>query len=100
MTKPVITRLHRHFAEFDYRYNARKQREGERTVRAIPQAVGERLRYQQTQMAWARAVHVNAGDVRAYTMWTYPYLTTEWSHDSMRDTMAGVLKRKVEGACN
>ncbi len=39
--------LHRYLAEFDYRYSARKMRDGERTVQAIRQAAGKRLRYEQ-----------------------------------------------------
>ncbi|HVR32568.1 MAG TPA: IS1595 family transposase [Acidimicrobiia bacterium] len=38
--------LHRYLAEFDYRYSTRKMSDGERTVRAIQQAAGRRLKYQ------------------------------------------------------
>lgn len=37
--------LHRYVAEFDFRYNTRRLEDGERTVRAIRQAEGKRLRY-------------------------------------------------------
>lgn len=39
--------LHRYVAEFEYRYNTRKLGDGERTTKAIRQAVGKRLRYKQ-----------------------------------------------------
>jgi transposase-like protein len=39
--------LPRYLAEFDYRYNTRKIKDGERTERAIRQTVGKRLRYQE-----------------------------------------------------
>jgi len=38
--------LHRYLAEFDYRYNTRKVKDGERTIRAIQQTAGKRLRYE------------------------------------------------------
>jgi hypothetical protein len=34
--------LHRYVGEFDYRYNTRKVKDGERAVKAIRQAVGKR----------------------------------------------------------
>lgn len=37
--------LDRYLAEFDYRYSNRKVKDGERTVRAIEQVAGKRLRY-------------------------------------------------------
>jgi len=37
--------LHRYVSEFDYRYNSRKGTDGERTVQAIRQTAGKRLRY-------------------------------------------------------
>ena len=37
--------LHRYLAEFDYRYSTRKDKDGERTKRAIRQAAGKRLKY-------------------------------------------------------
>ena len=37
--------LHRYLAEFDYRYNTRKWKDGERTVKAIQMAGGKRLVY-------------------------------------------------------
>lgn len=43
--------LHRYVSEFDYRYNMRKVKDGERTVRAIRQAAGKRLQYQQAVTA-------------------------------------------------
>jgi hypothetical protein len=39
--------LNRYLAEFDYRDNMRKSRDGERTMRTIRQAAGKRLRYQE-----------------------------------------------------
>lgn len=39
--------LHRYVAEFEYRYNTRKMNDGERTTKAIQQAVGKRLLYSQ-----------------------------------------------------
>lgn len=45
--------LNRYLAEFDYRYNTRKVKDGERTVRAIRQAGGKRLMYQHTRRATA-----------------------------------------------
>lgn len=39
--------LPRYLAEFDYRYNTRKVKDGERTVTAIRQSAGKRLRYAQ-----------------------------------------------------
>lgn len=39
--------LHRYLAEFDYRYNARKVKDGERTVSAIQRMSGKRLTYRQ-----------------------------------------------------
>jgi transposase-like protein len=39
--------LHRYISEFDYRYNTRKAPDGDRTVRAIRQSEGKRLRYRQ-----------------------------------------------------
>jgi transposase-like protein len=38
--------LHRYLAEFDFRYSTHKVKDGERTVRAIRQTAGKRLRYQ------------------------------------------------------
>lgn len=43
--------LHRYVAEYDYRYNTRKVKDGERTVRAIRQATGRRLLYEGTASA-------------------------------------------------
>lgn len=43
--------LHRYVAEFDYRYSTRKIKDGERTVKAIRQAAGKRLRYRETATA-------------------------------------------------
>jgi transposase-like protein len=40
--------LHRYLSEFDYRYNTRKSLDGDRTVRAIRQVAGKRLRYRQS----------------------------------------------------
>ena len=40
--------LHRYLSEFDYRFNTRKIEDGERTVRAIKQTEGKRLRYRDT----------------------------------------------------
>ena len=37
--------LHRYLAEFDYRDNTRKWKDGERTVKAIQMAGGKRLVY-------------------------------------------------------
>ncbi len=37
--------LHRYLAEFDYRYNARKCKDGDRTEQAIKQVAGKRLTY-------------------------------------------------------
>lgn len=37
--------LHRYLAEFDFRYNARKIEDGERTALAIQGAEGKRLMY-------------------------------------------------------
>src|SRR5689334_23258165 len=37
--------LHRYLAEFDFRYNARKATDGERTVLAVRQVDGKRLQY-------------------------------------------------------
>lgn len=37
--------LHRYLAEFDYRYNARKLTDGERTVQTFGQVAGKRLMY-------------------------------------------------------
>jgi transposase-like protein len=37
--------LHRYLAEFEFRYNARKMNDGERTTLAIQSAEGKRLRY-------------------------------------------------------
>lgn len=37
--------LHRYLSEFEFRYNTRKMRDGERTVAAIRGAEGKRLRY-------------------------------------------------------
>ncbi|MGH2503208.1 MAG: IS1595 family transposase [Ktedonobacterales bacterium] len=39
--------LNRYLAEFDYRYNTRKNKDGERTMRTIRQAAGKRLHYQE-----------------------------------------------------
>jgi predicted cupin superfamily sugar epimerase len=39
--------LHRYVSEFEFRYNARKVEDGERTVLAIRKAEGKRLRYKQ-----------------------------------------------------
>lgn len=39
--------LERYLSEFDYRYNSRKVKDGERTVEAIRRTTGKRLRYQQ-----------------------------------------------------
>ncbi len=38
--------LHRYLAEFDFRWNTRKDDDGERTAKAIQSAVGKRLMYQ------------------------------------------------------
>jgi transposase-like protein len=38
--------LHRYLAEFDYRYNSRKVKDGERTIEAIKKTAGKRLRYE------------------------------------------------------
>ncbi len=40
--------LHRYVGEFDYRYNTRKVKDGERTVRAIRQSAGKRLMYEES----------------------------------------------------
>jgi hypothetical protein len=37
--------LDRYLAEFDFRYNSRKEKDGERTVKAIRQTTGRRLMY-------------------------------------------------------
>ncbi len=37
-----------YLAEFDYRYNTRKVKDGERTVTAIRQVAGKRLMYQES----------------------------------------------------
>jgi len=39
--------LHRYLGEFDFRWNARKLNDGERTIQAIKQAEGKRLLYRQ-----------------------------------------------------
>lgn len=39
--------LHRYLGEFDYRYNTRKIKDGERTQKAIEMTTGKRLMYQQ-----------------------------------------------------
>ena len=39
--------LHRYLSEFEFRHNARKLSDGERTVLAIKQANGKRLTYRQ-----------------------------------------------------
>lgn len=39
--------LHRYVSEFDFRWNARKVDDGERTALAIKKAEGKRLRYKQ-----------------------------------------------------
>lgn len=39
--------LHRYVSEFEFRYNARKMEDGERTVLAIKKADGKRLRYRE-----------------------------------------------------
>ncbi len=36
-----------YLGEFDYRYNTRKMKDGERTERAIRQTAGKRLRYKE-----------------------------------------------------
>jgi transposase-like protein len=41
--------LARYLAEFDYSYNTRKIKDGERMVRAIQQTAGKRLMYEQTR---------------------------------------------------
>jgi transposase-like protein len=41
--------LHRYLAEFDHRYNTRKAKDGERTVKALRKMAGKRLLYQQTR---------------------------------------------------
>ena len=38
--------LNRYLAEFDFRYNTRKDKDGERTVKAIRKSAGKRLTYQ------------------------------------------------------
>ncbi len=42
-----VRHLPRYLAEFDYRYNTRKEKDEERTVKAIRQTTGKRLRYAQ-----------------------------------------------------
>ncbi|MBI2304719.1 MAG: IS1595 family transposase [Chloroflexi bacterium] len=37
--------LHRYLSEFDFRYNTRKMRDGERMIKAIEQTTGKRLEY-------------------------------------------------------
>jgi transposase-like protein len=37
--------LHRYLGEFDFRYNTRKDKDGERTVKAIRKSAGKRLMY-------------------------------------------------------
>lgn len=37
--------LHRYAAEFDFRYNTRKDKDGERTVRAVQKSARKRLMY-------------------------------------------------------
>lgn len=39
--------LDRYLAEFDYRYNTRKMKDGERTVQAVQKAAGKRMRYKE-----------------------------------------------------
>jgi hypothetical protein len=39
--------LHRYLSEFDYRYNTRKWKDGDRTVKAIQMMGGKRLMYRQ-----------------------------------------------------
>jgi transposase-like protein len=39
--------LHRYVSEFDFRYNNRKIKDGERTVKAIKKTAGKRLMYEQ-----------------------------------------------------
>lgn len=39
--------LHRYLAEFDYRYNTRKVKDGTRTMQTIRQSAGKRLRYRE-----------------------------------------------------
>jgi hypothetical protein len=39
--------LHRYISEFDFRWNARKMNDGERTVLAIQNATGKRLMYRE-----------------------------------------------------
>jgi len=41
--------LHRYTGEFDFRYNSREMTDGERTVLAIGQTAGKRLRYRDTK---------------------------------------------------
>jgi transposase-like protein len=41
--------LDRYLAEFDYRYNTRKDKDGERTKEAIKRTAGKRLTYRQTK---------------------------------------------------
>ena len=41
--------LHRYLSEFDFRYNARKVKDHERTLLAIKGATGKRLKYRDTQ---------------------------------------------------
>ena len=43
--------LNRYLAEFHYRYNTRKVKDGERTVRMMRQAAGKRLMYQESVKA-------------------------------------------------
>lgn len=41
--------LHRYLSEFDFRYNARKIKDGERTVLAIKKVAGKRLTYRDSR---------------------------------------------------
>lgn len=41
--------LHRYLGEFDFRYNTRKDKDGERTVKAIRKSAGKRLMYEQVK---------------------------------------------------
>jgi hypothetical protein len=41
--------LHRYLAEFDYQYDNRKVKDGERTVKAIKKGAGKRLQYRDTK---------------------------------------------------
>lgn len=47
--------LHRYLAEFDMRWNTRKLRDGERTIRTIQGAPGKRLTYRKGENALLRA---------------------------------------------